>query len=72
MNKTIRNIDLERILFFDAETVSQNRELDVNSEEYRDYSLLLRDRTTGFMPPKKEIKTHYENNAALYAEYNKL
>tara|TARA_R110000772_G_scaffold68118_2_gene150886 strand:+ start:1714 stop:2841 length:1128 start_codon:yes stop_codon:yes gene_type:complete len=72
MNKQIRNTDLEKILFFDIETVSRNKKINVDSKEFELYSWSLRDRTTGFIPPANEVTKHYENNAALKPEFNKI
>jgi hypothetical protein len=72
MNSKIRNVDLEKILFFDAETVSRNKDLDPNSREFNLYAWSIRDKTTGFIPPAAEVKKHYAQNAALKPEFNKL
>lgn len=72
MNKKIRDLDIEQVLFFDIETVRRNRELDVNSREFTNYSWSLRDTKTGFIPPAIEVKKHYEKMAALKPEYNKI
>ena len=72
MNNEIRNIDLEKILFFDIETVSRNKELNKNSREFDLYSWVIRDKTTGFVPPAKEVLAHYKKMAALKPEFNKI
>lgn len=72
MNKQIRNIDLEKILFFDIETVRRNKEINVDSKEFELYSWSLRDKTSGFIPPANEVIKHYENNGALKPEFNKI
>lgn len=72
MNKQIRNTDLEKILFFDIETVSRNKTLDSNSKEFDLYAWSIRDKTTGFVPPSNEVIKHYENNGALKPEFNKI
>lgn len=72
MDKKIRSLDVEEILFFDIETVRRNRELDVNSKEYELYSWSIRDKTTGFIPPAIEVKKHYEKMGALKSQYNKV
>lgn len=72
MNNKIIKTDIEKILFFDIETVRRNKELDLNSKEFDLYSLSLRDKTTGFVPPAIEVIKHYENNGALKPEFNKI
>jgi hypothetical protein len=72
MNKNIRNLNLEEILFFDIETVRRNKVLDVNSKEFELYSWSIRDKTTGYVPPSNEVVKHYENNGALKPEFNKI
>lgn len=72
MNKNIRNLNIEEILFFDIETVSKNKELDKNSKEFDSYSWSIRDKVTGFVPPAKEVLTHYKKMAALKPQFNKI
>ncbi len=72
MNKNVRNLNVEQILFFDIETVRRNRVLDIDSREYNLYSYSLRDKTTGIEPPFEEVITHYNKNAALKPEFNKI
>lgn len=72
MNKNIRNLDIEKILFFDLESVSRNKELDKNSKEFDLYSWSIRDKVTGFVPPAKEVLQHYKKMAALKPEFNKI
>jgi len=72
MNSKIRNINLEKILFFDIETVSRHEELDPDSKEFDLYAWSIRDKVTGFIPPTIEVKKHYKQNAALKPEFNKI
>jgi len=72
MNKRIKELDIEKILFFDIETVRRNKVIDVDSKEFELYSWSLRDKTTGFIPPSIEVSKHYEKNGALKPEFNKI
>ncbi len=72
MNRQIRNLDAEKILFFDIETVYKTENIDVNSKEFELYSWSIRDKPTGFIPPANEVVKHYEKNAALSKVFNKI
>lgn len=72
MNKKVRNLDIEKILFFDAETIRRNKSINIDSKEFELYAWSLRDRTTGFIPPSIEVSKHYEKNGALKPEFNKI
>ena len=72
MNSKIRNVNLEKILFFDIETVSRHEELAPDSKEFDLYAWSIRDKITGFIPPTIEVKKHYKQNAALKPEFNKI
>lgn len=72
MNKETRAINTEEVLFFDIETVSRNKNLDINSREYENFAWVLRDKDTGYIPPYKEVNKVYKNKAALNHLYNKI
>lgn len=72
MNSKVRRQDLEKLLFFDVETVRRNRELDINSKEYDLYAWKLRDKETSKLPPSEEVLKHYELNGALDPTFNKI
>ncbi|MFT6125807.1 MAG: ribosomal protein L9 [Flavobacteriaceae bacterium] len=72
MNKNIRKLDIEKVLFFDIETVSANKELDKDSREYDSYAWSIRDVPTGFVPPAKDVLIHYKKMAALKSQFNKI
>lgn len=71
MNKQVRGLNLEEILFFDIETVRRNKVLDVDSKEFELYAWSIRDKTTGFIPPAIEVIKHYDKNGALSPVFNK-
>lgn len=72
MNKQIRELDLEKILFFDIETVSRNEEPSIDSKEFELYAWGMRDIPTGFVPPANEVIKQYKKSAALDSAFNKV
>lgn len=72
MNSKVRRQDLEKLLFFDVETVRRNKELNINSKEYDLYAWKLRDKDTSKLPPSEEVLKHYELSGALDPTFNKI
>lgn len=72
MNSKVRRQDLEKLLFFDVETVRRNKELNINSKEYDLYAWKLRDKETSKLPPSEDVLKHYELNGALDPTFNKI
>ena len=72
MNNKVRKQDLEKILFFDIETIRRNKELDVNSKEYSLYAWKLRDKETSELPSQEIVIKHYELSGALDPTFNKV
>ena len=72
MNNKVRKQDLEKILFFDIETIRRNKELDVNSKEYSLYAWKLRDKETSELPSQETVIKHYELSGALDPTFNKV
>ena len=72
MNNKIRKQNIEKLLFFDIETIRRNKELDINSKEYDLYSWKLRDKETSKLPPSNEVLKHYKLNGALDPVFNKI
>jgi len=72
MNNKIRKQDIEKLLFFDIETVRRQKELDINSKEYDLYAWKLRDKETSKLPPSNEVLEHYKLNGALDPVFNKI
>jgi predicted PolB exonuclease-like 3'-5' exonuclease len=72
MNDRIRNLDPEKLLFFDAETISRHKELDINSKEFELFQWKNRDKVTDKLLPDNEVIKLYLKKAALSPEFNKL
>lgn len=72
MNNKVRNIDIEKLLFFDIETVRRNEVLELDSKEFDLYAWSLRDKVTNEVPSNEEVQKHYETNGGLKPEYNKI
>ena len=72
MNNKVRKQDLEKLLFFDCETIRRNRELSVNSKEYDLYAWKLRDKETSKLPPQEDVLKHYELSGALDPTFNRI
>lgn len=72
MNDRVFNKDVEKLLFFDIETVSRNEKPEKGTKEYDLYSWSLRDKETNEIPPHNDIVDHYKKNAALKPEFNKI
>lgn len=72
MNSKVRKQDLEKLLFFDCETIRRNRELSVNSKEYDLYAWKLRDKETSKLPPQEDVLKHYELSGALDPTFNRI
>jgi hypothetical protein len=72
MNSKVRKQDLEKLLFFDCETVRRNKELDINSKEYSLYAWKLRDKDTSELPKQDVVLKHYELSGALDPTFNKI
>jgi 3'-5' exonuclease len=72
MNNKVRNIDIEKLLFFDIETVRRNNVLELDSKEFELYSWSLRDKVTNELPHNEEVQEHYKTNGGLKPEFNKI
>lgn len=72
MNSKVRRQDLEKLLFFDCETVRRNKELVVASKEYSLYAWKLRDKETSELPKEDTVLKHYELSGALDPTFNKI
>lgn len=72
MNAKLKNTNIENLLFFDIETASKSKVLDVNSDEFGIYQYKFRNRETGDLLPDADVIKHYEKNAALYPPYNQI
>lgn len=72
MNTRIKNLDLEKILFFDIETVPQNKDLDTNTEEFDLFRYKNRDKKTYDLPTEADTIELYNTTAALSPVYGKV
>ena len=72
MNQKIKNLDIEKILFWDLESVRANKELVPDSEEYNLYEHKTRNKETDEVLPQAEVIELYRKKAALDRTYNKI
>lgn len=72
MNERIRNLNIESLVFLDAETVSRNKELIVGSKEYELWRWYNRDKKTDYFLSDKELCDLYKRKAALHPFFNKI
>lgn len=72
MNNRIRQQNIEDLLFYDIETVSRKRELEIGSREYDLFKWKNRDRTNGRTMTDIELSLLYKQTAALSPVFNKV
>lgn len=72
MNKSLRKIDIEDVLFFDAEMVRLSEKLEIGSREYFNYQKKTRDMKTDVVLDDLELVEMYRNRAALRMTFNKI
>jgi len=72
MNKFVRELDINKLLFIDIETASQLPELDPKSELFKIFQYKHRDRETEKLPTVKETQEIYKKTAALSPVYNMI
>lgn len=72
MNQTIKKINEESVLFFDAEVVRRSKELDINSREFELFQKKTRNRETDELLPDNEVVEEYSKRAALKMCYTKI
>jgi hypothetical protein len=72
MNERIRKLNGEKLLFFDIETTSRQKVLDINSEEFSLYQYKFRNRDTNELMSDVDTVAHYNKNAALHPAYNQI
>jgi predicted PolB exonuclease-like 3'-5' exonuclease len=72
MNKTIKALDPSKILFFDIETVRNNKELDLNSKEFELYQKKNRIKDTDELLPDNEVAELYHKKGGLRPIYNRI
>jgi hypothetical protein len=72
MNSKFQKINIEDVLFFDAEVVRKNKELEIDSLEYQLYQKKTRNRETDEFLTDEELQEDYKKRAALKIGYNKI
>lgn len=72
MNKNLQKINIEDCLFYDAEFVSANEDIVIDSQEYDLWQYRNRNKETGeFLEPTK-LKELYKQKAALTLGFNRI
>lgn len=72
MNSRIKNINLEKILFFDIETTYKTENLEIDSPEYLAFQHKMRDKSSDELDEAHEVLELYKRKAPLYLTYNKV
>lgn len=72
MNNKIKNINIEKVLFFDIETVRKTENLEVYSEEYLSFQHKIRNKETDELHEQKDVIDLYNRKAPLYLTYNRI
>lgn len=72
MNQTIKRINEEKVLFFDLEVVRKNKDLDINSKEFKLFQKKTRNKETDELLPNNEVIEQYNKRAALKMCYTKI
>jgi DNA polymerase elongation subunit (family B) len=65
MNKAIKSLSWDKLVFFDLEMASGEKELDPKSEFFKIFQWKNRDRETDKLPTVKETQELYKRKAAL-------
>lgn len=73
MYKSLKNLKIEEMLFMDIETVSRNKELEIDSREYLNFQWNNRQKENNdeFLTDD-ELSALYKKTAALHPAYNKI
>src|SRR5699024_3477073 len=72
MNNFVRNIDTTKLLFFDIETASRNKDVKKGTKVFELFSYSLRNKETMEAPETKIVKQKYKPLAALKPEFNRI
>lgn len=72
MNKMIKSLNIERVLFFDIEVVRSQDKLDINSKEFELFQKKMRNRDTDELPTDEETIELYNRKAGLRMCFNKI
>ncbi len=72
MNQKLKQIDVERVLFWDLETVREHEYLDPESEAYHLFEAKNRDRVTENVLEQSEVLALYNKTGALSPTHTKI
>lgn len=72
MTEKLRNLDLENLLFFDAEFVRAFKDIEKDSKEFEMFQYKNRNKETGELPTYEETAELYEKNGGLNPAHNKV
>lgn len=72
MNQNFRNIKIEDVLFFDAEVVKNQENIDVDSKEFELFRKKIRNKETDELPTIEEAVSEYNRIAGLKMTFNKV
>lgn len=72
MTEKLRNLDLENLLFFDAEFVRAFETLEKDSKEFEMFQYKNRNKETGELPTYEETIELYKKNGGLNPAHNKV
>jgi 3'-5' exonuclease len=72
MNINLKKIPIEKVLFFDIESVRQTKDLDPESKEFQLYRKKIRDKVTDELPSVEDTIADYNKRAALRIGYIKV
>lgn len=72
MNKFLKGIDQESILFFDCEIARRSKELDVDSKQFELFQRKIRNKDTDELLPKAEVVEQYNKKGALRMCYSTI
>lgn len=72
MNKKLKSVNTERVLFFDIEVARKSKELDPNSREFDLYQKKIRNRETDEFPTEQQTIEDYAKRAGLKMGYTRI
>ncbi len=72
MNQNFRNIKIEDVLFFDAEVVKNQEDINVESKEFELFRKKIRNKETDELPTIEETLYEYNRIAGLKMTFNKV
>lgn len=72
MNSKIKNLSIEKILFFDVESVYKTKDLEIDSPEYLAFQHKMREKSTDELMEAHEVLDMYKRKAPSYLTYNKI